>query len=45
MMHQEILSEEFFSEFYANALSDCLTYTLVSKKMTALQNIFLIQTM
>ena len=45
MMHQEILSEEFFSELYANAFSDWVTYILVSEKMTVLQNIFLIQTM
>ena len=33
MMHYEIMSEEFFSEFYANTASDCLRkiYTSVSE--------------
>ena len=25
MMHHEIMSEEFFGEFYANTVSDCLS--------------------
>ena len=33
MMHHEIMSEEFFGEFYANTVSDCLSniYTSVSE--------------
>ena len=33
MMHLEILNEEFFGEFYANTVSDCLSniYTSVSE--------------
>ena len=33
MMHHEIMSEEFFGEFYANTVSDCLSniYTGLSE--------------
>ena len=43
-MHHELLSEEFFSEFYADSFSDCpSSYILVSQKMVVLQNLVLIQ--
>ena len=46
MIHHEILSEEeFFGEFYADTYSDWATFTLVSQKMTVLQNIVLIHMM
>ena len=46
-MHSEILSEEFFSEFYGDTVFDCPSdiYTLVSHNMIVLPNIVLIQTM
>ena len=37
MRHHELLSEEFFSEFYADTLIIQKTYILVSQKMIVLQ--------
>lgn len=44
-MHREILSEEFFGEFYEDTFCNPpVTDMLASKKMLALQNKVLIQT-